>query len=275
MSSGHAIEPKPLPNRCDPFGRLHAVTERGSLMGYRGGRFHTSERGLGKRRYASKRWICCICDFKGRQRTVWGEGYTELFFLDEVTALAAGHRPCFECRSAEAKDFARRFGRPCRQSRCYGSDPARGTHRWLERRPATGRSGFTSRRGDDCFSGPGPCSRFERNPAMEFQRVRARCSAARPAGGAIDTSLHCQRVAKRIPAAMAFERGIATLRDRDLQGTHDKLRAQAACRYFNAALLTGPAMPPLRMLPASTSRRPAASPRSGAASSGRSAPGNL
>jgi hypothetical protein len=112
MSSGHAIEPKPLPNRCDPFGRLHAVPERGSMMGNRGGRFHASERGLGKRRYASKRWICCICNFKGRQRTVWGEGYTELFFLDEVTALAAGHRPCFECRSAEAKDFARRFGRP-------------------------------------------------------------------------------------------------------------------------------------------------------------------
>ncbi len=82
------------------------------MMGNRGGRFHTSERGLGKRRYASKRWICCVCDFKGRRRRVWGEGYTELFFLDEVTALAAGHRPCFECRSADAKDFAGRFGRP-------------------------------------------------------------------------------------------------------------------------------------------------------------------
>jgi hypothetical protein len=116
MSRTNAIEPKrlrePLQNRCDPFGRLHAVAARGGMMGNRGGRFHTSERGLGKRRFATKRWICCVCDFRGRRRSVWGEGYTELFFLDEVTALAAGHRPCFECRSAEAKDFAACFGGP-------------------------------------------------------------------------------------------------------------------------------------------------------------------
>ncbi len=47
-----------------------------------------------------------MLDFKSRQRDVWGRYYTELFFLDEVTALAAGHRPCFECRRKDAEAFA-------------------------------------------------------------------------------------------------------------------------------------------------------------------------
>ena len=55
-----------------------------------------------------------MLDFKGRQRDVWGRFYTELFFLDEVTALAAGHRPCFYCRRAAAKDFLFRLGRDIR-----------------------------------------------------------------------------------------------------------------------------------------------------------------
>jgi hypothetical protein len=58
------------------------------------------------RRWASRQWICCVLDFKGRQRDVWGRFYTELFFLDEPTALAAGHRPCFECRRKDAEAFA-------------------------------------------------------------------------------------------------------------------------------------------------------------------------
>ena len=66
-------------------------------------------RTLGRRRWASRQWIACVCAFKGRRRTVWGEGYTELFFLDEPTALAAGHRPCFECRRVEAQAFAAAF----------------------------------------------------------------------------------------------------------------------------------------------------------------------
>lgn len=82
------------------------------FMGNRGGRFHTDERELRARRHVSSRWISCVCDFKGRRRDVWGAGYTELFFLDEVTALAAGHRPCFECRRADATRFAERFANP-------------------------------------------------------------------------------------------------------------------------------------------------------------------
>src|SRR5215468_5545284 len=99
----------PLPNRVDPFGDLFADASRGSLFGNRGGRFHRADRTLGLRRWVSRAWICCRLEFKGRHRDVWGAGYTELFFLDEPTALAAGHRPCFECRRADAQAFAAAF----------------------------------------------------------------------------------------------------------------------------------------------------------------------
>ena len=96
----------PLPNRVTPFGDLIAVASRGLFMGNRGGRFHRDDRTLGARRWASRQWICCVTEFKQRHRAVWGNGYTELFFLDEPTAFAAGHRPCFECRRRDAVAFA-------------------------------------------------------------------------------------------------------------------------------------------------------------------------
>jgi hypothetical protein len=102
----------PLQNRVDPFGNLHAHPARGMLMGNRGGRFHTDQQNLRARRHVSNRWICCVCDFRGRQRKVWAAGYTEMFFLDEVTALGAGHRPCFECRRGDATRFADLFPTP-------------------------------------------------------------------------------------------------------------------------------------------------------------------
>jgi hypothetical protein len=95
-----------LQNRVTPFGDLSASPARGAFTGNRGGRFHTDAKTLTTRRWASRQWICCVLDFKGRQRDVWGRFYTELFFLDEPTALAAGHRPCFECRRKEAQAFA-------------------------------------------------------------------------------------------------------------------------------------------------------------------------
>lgn len=99
----------PLPNRVDPFGNLFADPARGLFFGNRGGRFHRADRTLGARRWVSRSWICCRLAFKGRHRNVWSTGYTELFFLDEPTALAAGHRPCFECRRADARAFAAAF----------------------------------------------------------------------------------------------------------------------------------------------------------------------
>jgi hypothetical protein len=96
----------PLQNRVTPFGDIIASPARGLFMGNRGGRIHDDAGRLGRRRWASPAWICCRLRFKDRHRQVWGEGYTELFFLDEPTALAAGHRPCFECRRTDALAFA-------------------------------------------------------------------------------------------------------------------------------------------------------------------------
>jgi len=99
----------PLQNRVTPFGEFIASPARGTLLGNRGGRIHNDERRLTARRWTSKQWICCRLDFNNRHRKVWGDSYTELFFLDEVTALAAGHRPCFECRRQDAERFAALF----------------------------------------------------------------------------------------------------------------------------------------------------------------------
>ncbi len=105
-----ADRPSPLRNRVRPDGAIVAHPARGTMMGNRGGRLE------GRRQWASKAWICCLLAFRGRSRDVTGPGYTALFFLDEATALAAGHRPCFECRRAEARAFvaaaARGLGRP-------------------------------------------------------------------------------------------------------------------------------------------------------------------
>jgi hypothetical protein len=99
----------PLQNRVTPFGELIATSARGTMFGNRGGRFHRDDRTLGARRWASRQWICCVLAFKGRRHPVWRDRYTALFFLDEVTALAAGHRPCFECRRADAKAFVEKW----------------------------------------------------------------------------------------------------------------------------------------------------------------------
>lgn len=98
-----------LQNRVTPFGELIATPARGTMYGNRGGKFHRDDQTLGARRWASRQWICCVLSFKGRRHPVWRERYTGLFFLDEVTALAAGHRPCFECRRADATRFAQKW----------------------------------------------------------------------------------------------------------------------------------------------------------------------
>jgi hypothetical protein len=89
----------PKQNRVTPFGDLIAVPERGTFMGNRG--ILHDERGRIRRAWQVKRWLVCVLQFRGRKRTVMTPNrYTELFFLDEATALAAGHRPCAECRHA-------------------------------------------------------------------------------------------------------------------------------------------------------------------------------
>ncbi|MCO5160349.1 MAG: hypothetical protein M9939_04390 [Mesorhizobium sp.] len=106
----------PLQNRVDPFGEIQAVAARGMFTGNRGLIHDPVTKTLLKRRWTTKAWIICECEFRGRKREVMGRnapsggaGWTELFFLDEVTALAAGHRPCFYCRRERAVEFARCF----------------------------------------------------------------------------------------------------------------------------------------------------------------------
>ncbi|MBA4179790.1 MAG: hypothetical protein C0506_04305 [Anaerolinea sp.] len=96
-----------LQNRVDPFGQIVATPARGTFYGNRGGCFHDNNQQLTRARWASRQWIVCVLQFKGRHREPLMQPglYTELFFLDEATALAAGHRPCFECRRADAKRF--------------------------------------------------------------------------------------------------------------------------------------------------------------------------
>src|SRR5579872_6956301 len=96
----------PLQNRVTPFGDIVAIPQRGIFTGNRGIIHDPATRTLLKKRWAAKAWLICRCDFKGRRRLVMGgRSWTELFFLDEAVALAAGHRPCFFCRRAAAKDF--------------------------------------------------------------------------------------------------------------------------------------------------------------------------
>lgn len=95
----------PLQNRVTPFGEIVATPARGTLMGNRGGRFHRPDKTLGKRRWSTRHWICCELTYKDHHYEMMGKSWTALFFLDEVTALAAGHRPCFYCRRKEAKHF--------------------------------------------------------------------------------------------------------------------------------------------------------------------------
>jgi hypothetical protein len=97
---------RPLQNRVTPFGDLIATPARGTLMGNRG-RLHDPARRIVRRVAGGYRaWVTCQLAFRGRHRTVMAPNrYTELFFLDEATALAAGHRPCGECRRADFRRF--------------------------------------------------------------------------------------------------------------------------------------------------------------------------
>ena len=95
----------PLQNRVTPFGEIVIDPSRGSLMGNRG-ILHDSNQQLGASRWKHKNWVTCTLSFKGTKRPLMAAGkYTELFFLDEATALAAGHRPCAECRRPDFERF--------------------------------------------------------------------------------------------------------------------------------------------------------------------------
>jgi hypothetical protein len=96
----------PLQNRVTPFGEIIATAERGLFTGNRGIIHDPATKTLLRKRWSNPAWLTCVLDFRGRRRDVMARrSWTELFFLDEVTAFAAGHRPCFYCRRDEAERF--------------------------------------------------------------------------------------------------------------------------------------------------------------------------
>ncbi len=155
----------PLQNRVTPFGAIEHDPARGLYMGNRGGRLHdAATRTLTRRRWASHHWIICVTRFKGRQRTIMSpNSYTELFFLDEVTALSAGHRPCYECQRQRALHFAETFAGSQAQGHMRAGEIDRRLH---DERLAAGNSpvpltaagvrslpdGVMIARGPDCYA---------------------------------------------------------------------------------------------------------------------------
>ena len=207
--------PRPLQNRVDPFGELWATPERGRLMGNRGGRFHDEAQRIGRRRWASKQWIACVCEFKGRRREVFGRGYTELFFRDEPTALAAGHRPCFECRRAEAQAFQAAFPgvaprAPAMDARLHAErlDP--------DAAEANASRSTTAGRGDGCYGAGRRISwRRGRLWPLEFWRLRRRRAAAARRGRRADAAVD--------PGGAAG--GLSTASGRDAAGVTRRRRS--------------------------------------------------
>ena len=95
-----------LQNRVTPFGEIVAISQRGLFTGNRGIIHDPATTTLLAKRWATRTWLVCDCEFEGRRRKVMAtRSWTELFFLDEAVALAAGHRPCFLCRRATAERF--------------------------------------------------------------------------------------------------------------------------------------------------------------------------
>ena len=96
----------PLQNRVTPTGEIIATPERGLFTGNRGIIHDPATKTLLRKRWSTSAWLTCVCEFRGRRRDVMAtRSWTELFFLDEATAFAAGHRSCFYCRRDDANRF--------------------------------------------------------------------------------------------------------------------------------------------------------------------------
>jgi hypothetical protein len=96
----------PLQNRVTPTGDIIVTPHRGLFTGNRGIIHDPATKTLLRKRWSTPAWLVCLCEYQGRRREVMAtRSWTELFFLDEATAFAAGHRPCFFCRREEANRF--------------------------------------------------------------------------------------------------------------------------------------------------------------------------
>ncbi|WP_298255864.1 hypothetical protein [Bradyrhizobium sp.] len=120
----------PLQNRVRPTGEIVAIPERGMFTGNRGIIHDPATRTILRRRWSTHAWIACVLEFRGRRRAVWQRrSWTELFFLDEATSLAAGHRPCFYCRREDAKCFRAAWEKGNRKSDVLAPDMDAVLHR--------------------------------------------------------------------------------------------------------------------------------------------------
>ena len=120
----------PLQNRVRPTGEIVAMPERGMFVGNRGIIHDPLTRTILRRRWSTNAWIACVLEFRGRRRQVWQrQSWTELFFLDEATSLAAGHRPCFYCRREDAKRFRAAWEKGNRKSHVRAPDMDAVLHR--------------------------------------------------------------------------------------------------------------------------------------------------
>lgn len=99
-----------LRNRVQPDGQILATPSRGMFTGNRG-ILHLADKVMGDAFWKHRAWICCTLDWQNRTRNVMsGRNWTELFFLDEATAMAAGHRPCAYCRRENYNAFSDAWG---------------------------------------------------------------------------------------------------------------------------------------------------------------------
>lgn len=99
-----------LRNRVQPDGLITDAPVRGTFTGNRG-ILHTKDKHMGDALWRHRAWICCTLDWQNRRRAVMtGRNWTELFFLDEAVAMAAGHRPCAYCRRRAYTAFKEAWG---------------------------------------------------------------------------------------------------------------------------------------------------------------------
>jgi hypothetical protein len=179
----------PLQNRVTPTGEIVAHPGRGLLMGNRGC-LHGPDRRLHAARWRSKAWICCVLEWKGVRRDPMPPGrWTALFFLDEATALAAGHRPCAYCRRADFAAFAEAWraahGLPEGSGEPRGGAPVN---------QAEGSGGPQGGAPVNQAEGSGePHERGELRPPRA-PRSGAPVNRARPRAPQIDARLHAERV---------------------------------------------------------------------------------
>src|SRR5579872_2816363 len=117
----------PLQNRVTPTGEIVAIPDRGMFVGNRGIIHDPATRTLLRKRWSTDAWLTCVLEFRSRRRKVMQRrSWTELFFLDEATAFAAGHRPCFYCRREDANRFRAAWeeGNRVREARAPDIDTA-------------------------------------------------------------------------------------------------------------------------------------------------------